>query len=235
MKLIKFFVAAVLLTVAGNTFAKSYSETEDRHLTGFDAVHVAGSFDVYITQGTTESVKVEAPADVIKNIITEVKNGSLTIRTKNNFSFNNMFGNKKMVVYVSIKNCNAVSLTGSGDVFFKEGIAANDLSLSITGSGDITGKVTAKNLSSSVTGSGDLHVSGRADNSKVNVTGSGDFTGRDLATNTTIVFVGGSGDASVNATATLKASVTGSGDVHYSGHPHNVSKSTSGSGDINGN
>lgn len=234
MKLIKFFVAAVLLTVAGNTFAKTYFETEDRHLTGFNAVNVSGSFDVYITQGTTESVKVEAPADIIKNIVTEVKNGTLVIRTREHFSFNNIFGNKKMVVYVSIKNCNAISLTGSGDVYFKEGIAADNLSLSLTGSGDVSGKVTVKNLSSSITGSGDLRVSGRAENSKVTVTGSGDFTGRDLATNTTVVFVGGSGDASVNANSTLKASVTGSGDIHYSGHPKNISKSTAGSGDISG-
>ncbi|NNU34802.1 DUF2807 domain-containing protein [Mucilaginibacter sp. S1162] len=234
MKLIKFFVAAVLLTVAGNTFAKTNFETEDRHLTGFNAVNVAGSFDVYIKQGTTESVKVEAPADVIKNIITEVKNGALIIRTKDHFSFNNIFGNKKMVVYVTIKNCNAISLTGSGDVYFKEGIAANDLNLSLTGSGDVTGKIIAKNVNCSLTGSGDLRVSGRADNSKVTVTGSGDFSGRDLTTNTTVVFVGGSGDASVYATGTLKASVTGSGDVHYGGSPHNISKSTSGSGDISG-
>jgi hypothetical protein len=234
MKLIKFFVAAVLLTVAGNTFAKTHFETEDRHLTGFNAVNVAGSFDVYITQGTTESVKVEAPADVIKNIVTEVKNGALVIRTKDHFSFNNIFGNKKMVVYVTIKNCNGISLTGSGDVYFKDGIAANDLNLSLTGSGDVSGKITAKNVSCSITGSGDLRVSGRADNSKVTVTGSGDFSGRDLTTNTTVVFVGGSGDASVHATGTLKASVTGSGDVHYAGSPHNISKSTSGSGDISG-
>jgi hypothetical protein len=236
MKLIKFFVAAVLLTVAGNTFAKTNlnTATEDRHLTGFSAVNVSGSFDVYITQGTTESVKVEAPSDIIKNILTEVKNGTLVIRTKDHFSFNNMFGNKKMLVHVTIKNCNAISLTGSGDVYFKEGIAANDLNLSITGSGDITGKITAKNINCSVTGSGDLRVTGRADNSKVNVTGSGDFSGRDLTTDTTVVFVGGSGDASVYATSTLKANVTGSGDVHYGGHPKNISKSTSGSGDISG-
>ncbi|MBC7399397.1 MAG: DUF2807 domain-containing protein [Mucilaginibacter sp.] len=236
MKLIKIFVTAILLTVAGNTFAKTNvnAATEDRHLTGFNAVNVSGSFDVYITQGTTESVKVEAPSNIIKNILTEVKNGTLVIHTKDHFSFNSMFGNKKMVVYVTIKSCNAISLTGSGDVYFKEGIAANDLNLSITGSGDITGKVTAKNLSSSVTGSGDLRITGRADNSKVNVTGSGDFSGHDLATNTTVVFVGGSGDAAVYATSTLKASVTGSGDIHYGGSPKNISKSTSGSGDISG-
>jgi hypothetical protein len=237
MKLTKFFVAALLLTVACNTFAKTNVSmaTEDRHITGFHAVDVAGSFDVYITQGTTESVKVEAPSDILKNILTDVKNGTLVIHTKDHFSFHNIFGNKKMVVYVTIKNCNSIALTGSGDVYFKDGIAANDLRLSITGSGDVSGKVTAKNLSSSITGSGDLRVSGRADNSKVDVTGSGDFSGRDLTTNTTVVFVGGSGDASVYATSTLKASVSGSGDVHYGGNPHNVSKSKSGSGDISGN
>src|ERR1700712_72178 len=135
--LTKVLLVALLLAGAGYsnanphaTIKSNFSEIVDRHLSGFNAVNVAGSFDVYITQGATESVKVEAPADVIKNIVTEVKGGTLVIRTKDHFSFNNLFGNKKMVVYVSIKNCNAVSLTGSGDVFFKEGIAANDLSVS---------------------------------------------------------------------------------------------------------
>ncbi len=49
-----------------------------------------------------------------------------------------------------------------------------------------------------------------------------------------MVSVGGSGDAAVNASESLKASVTGSGDIHYSGHPKNVAKSKTGSGDING-
>jgi len=46
------------------------------------------------------------------------------------------------------------------------------------------------------------------------------------------VSISGSGDARVNATDTLEARVAGSGDVSYSGHPHDVSRRVSGSGSV---
>ncbi|MCC8426543.1 head GIN domain-containing protein [Mucilaginibacter sp. UR6-11] len=228
MKLIRIFIALLLVGSAAQTFA----DTEDRHLSGFHAVEVSGPFDVYITQGATESVKVEAPADVIKNILTDVKGGTLNIYTKQHFRWNNIFGNKKMVVYVTIKDVDGIALTGSGDVFFKEGINANTLRLQVTGSGDLLGKVIVKSLISSITGSGDIKISGHADGQKVNVTGSGDYSARNLSSVNAVVSVSGSGDASVDVSGNLQANVVGSGDVHYSGNPKNISKSKSGSGDI---
>ena len=66
----KYFWLPCWLSGTAYTFAKSPTEataiqqkTEDRHLSGFHAVDVGGSFDVYITQGSTESVKVEAPEE----------------------------------------------------------------------------------------------------------------------------------------------------------------------------
>jgi hypothetical protein len=228
MKLIRIFIALLLVGSAATTFA----DTEDRHLSGFHAVDVSGSFDVYITQGATESVKVEAPGNVIKNIKTDVKGGTLNIYTKEHFSWNSMFGNKKMVVYVTIKNVDGIALTGSGDVFFKDGITAGNLRLQLTGSGDLLGKVNAKALFASITGSGDIKISGHADGQKVNVTGSGDYSARDLTSTNVVVSVSGSGDASVYASGNLAATVAGSGDIHYGGNPKNISKSKSGSGDI---
>lgn len=237
MKLIRIFIAVLLVGGAVQTQAKpnTGNVTEDRHLTGFHAVDVAGSFDVYITQGSAESVKVDAPADVIRNILTEVKGGTLTISTKAHFTWHGLFNNKKMVVYVTIKDVNSIALTGSGDVYFKDGINANNLSLSVTGSGDVSGKINAKGLESSVTGSGDVRITGHANDQKVDVTGSGDYSAHGLTTNNTVVSVGGSGDVSVTVSGNLKASVTGSGDIHYSGSPKYVSRSKSGSGDISGN
>jgi hypothetical protein len=230
MKLIKIF--AFLMLFAGANRVLAANVVEDRHITGFHAVDVSGSFDVYIVQGASESVKVDAPKDIIGHIATEVKGGTLNIYTKGNFNWSNLFGSKKMVVYVTLRNVDGISLTGSGDVYFKEGLNANMLRLSVTGSGDVIGKINAKTLESSVTGSGDVKVSGRAENAKVSVTGSGDFSGRDLSTTNAVVHVGGSGDASVRVSGSLQANVTGSGDIHYGGDPKNVAKSTSGSGDI---
>ncbi|MDB5118138.1 MAG: hypothetical protein JWQ79_3630 [Mucilaginibacter sp.] len=243
MKLIKIFTAAVLLTGAGSAFAKSpvnntvniNRETEDRHISGFTAISASGSLDVYIVQGATESVRVEAPADVMRYIITEVKNGTLNIHDKSHTSWHNLFSsNKKIAVYVSVKAINGIDIIGSGDVFFKEGISANLLRLHVTGSGDVVGKLNVKTLESNITGSGDIKLSGHADNLKVGVSGSGDFSARGLTTINTTARVSGSGDVDVNVSGSLDANVSGSGDIRYSGSPKNVNRSKSGSGDISG-
>jgi hypothetical protein len=228
MRTLKTLLMAALL-VAATSFAKA--DTQDRHLTGFNAVSVAGSYDVYITQGSTESVKVDAPSDIIDRIVTEVQGGVLKIYTKDGTNWN-WSGNKKMIIYVAIKNVNAVSLAGSGDVNFKDGLKAPSLKIKLTGSGDISGKVDVKNLESSIGGSGDITLSGRAENSSVSVVGSGDFTGQNLATTNTQVKVAGSGDAKVNAAEKIDASVVGSGDVHYTGAAKNISSSKAGSGSV---
>src|ERR1700761_8178200 len=89
----KILLAAMLITGVGYAYAGSHSApivkdesgnvVQDRHLSGFNAVDAAGSFDVYITQGPNESVKVDAPADVQDRVITEVDGGTLKIHNKN--------------------------------------------------------------------------------------------------------------------------------------------------------
>jgi hypothetical protein len=238
--LIKTLLAVVIVTAPAFTFAKppitinNIADVSDRHLSGFNAVELGGSFDVYITQGSTESVKVEAPSDVMNHIITEVSGGVLKIYNKHDsWHWGNWWGNhKKIVVYVSAKALNAVSISGSGDVFFKEGLSGNSLKLRISGSGDMLGKVSVKNLESSISGSGDMKLSGNADSSTVSVVGSGDFTARNLVTVNSAVRVSGSGDADINASDKIDAAVIGSGDVRYTGSAKNISKSKTGSGDI---
>jgi hypothetical protein len=239
----KFLLAAVLIAGAGHTIAKPLSAVSasaydivDRHLSGFHAVDVAGSFDVRITQGSTESVKVQAPADMMDRVKTEVSGGVLKIYNKHDtFHWGDLWGHhKKIVVYVTAKNLDAVSVTGSGDVDFREGISANNLKLSVSGSGDMTGKVRAKTLESSLTGSGDMRLSGNAESSTVSVVGSGDYAAHNLSTVNTEVRVSGSGDASINASNRVDAAVNGSGDVHYTGRPKSVNKRKNGSGDISG-
>lgn len=242
MKLLRkiLLVAALVTGAAGYTIAKTNTptdeevqNTEDRHLSGFTSVSVAGSFDVVITQGSTESVKVQAPSDIINRIITEVEGGTLKIYTKNDNDWHwSDGGHKKIVIYVSIKEVNGVSLSGSGDVTFREGLRGNSFKLKLTGSGDVSGKLLVKNLDVTLAGSGDIKISGSADNSNISVAGSGDYTARDLTTNTASVRIAGSGDARVNVSQKLDASIVGSGDVYYTGSVKSVSSSKIGSGDV---
>lgn len=241
--LTKLLLAAVFLAGTGYTIAKPHTtvsaniaEIVDRHLSGFNAINVAGPFDVDVVQGSTESVKVEAPEDVMARILTDVNGGVLKIYNKHDmWNWGNWFGmHKKILVHVVVKDINEINISGSGDVYFRGGLTANSLKLKISGSGDMTGKLSAKTLESSITGSGDMKLSGNAESSTVSVVGSGDFTARNLTTVSTAVRVSGSGDAAVNASDRLDAAVNGSGDINYSGSPKNVNKRKSGSGDISG-
>jgi len=243
--LTKVLLVAALVTGAGHTFAythatakeKTSSTVQDRHLSGFNAVEASGSFDIYIVQGATESVKVEAPSDMIDHIVTEVQDGVLKIHDKHGSSWNwggNWWGgsHKKIAVYVSAKELNAIGITGSGDVYFKDGIRANSLKIRVTGSGDVLGRVEVKTLEAVISGSGDMKIYGHAQNSMVSVSGSGDLSAKGLTTENTTVRVSGSGDASINASNSIQANVSGSGDISYTGSAKNVSSQKSGSGDI---
>lgn len=233
-------LAVLLIILNYQTFAgvhypagKSY-DISDRHLSGFNAVDAGGSFDVYITQGATESVKVDAPANVMSYIITEVKGSILKLYDKNdNWHWSDVFGSHRHIaVYVTAKNLNAISTTGSGDIFFKNGIRANSLRLNLSGSGDIYGKLSVKVLESTLSGSGDLHISGNTGNEMVEMSGSGDYHARDVQSATAAVRLSGSGDAYLNVSNKLDASTSGSGDVHYTGSVRNVSSFKTGSGDV---
>lgn len=209
-------------------------DTQNRNVGNFHAISVAGSMNVMIRQTGSVSVRVDADKDVIDRIETKVEGGVLKISLKNSSDWKwwkNM-GDKKMDVYVTVKDIDAVKLAGSGDVNIEGELKASSLDLSLVGSGDMKGRVSAKTVGCNLSGSGDLSVSGRAESASVSLTGSGDYSGGDLVTSATTVRIAGSGDASVHATQKLDARVSGSGDIRYAGSPKSVNKSTSGSGDI---
>ncbi|QQL49879.1 head GIN domain-containing protein [Mucilaginibacter ginkgonis] len=230
MKALAKVLVVALLTVGVN---KAFADTQDRHISGFNAISIGGSFDTYLTQGGTESVKVEAPGDIINEIKTEVVDGELKIYQKSKGWGNWWNGShKKVVIYISAKQLKAVSQSGSGDLFFKNGISSSSLVLHVSGSGNATGRVEAGELQCSVSGSGDMKLEGKASNAAITVSGSGTYSARDLVTNNVAVRVSGSGDATVNANDKIDASVSGSGDVRYTGAAKNVSTSKSGSGSV---
>lgn len=232
MKSLTRVLFATVAFVAFATLTTKANRIEDRHLGGFNAINLSASYDVFITQGTAESVKVEASDEDQEHIITEVSGGVLNIYEKHNHGLHWSWGNKKQVVYVVARDINSISISGSGDVFFKSGINTNNMKIKVSGSGDVAGRLNTRTLEASISGSGDVKLSGRADDSNVRVSGSGDFEGRDLVTASTAVRVVGSGDATVNAGIKIDAAVSGSGDIRYTGGAKQVSVSKAGSGDI---
>ena len=206
-------------------------DSENRQVGPFNTITSAGAFDVFVTMGTKESLRLEGDKDVISKIETVVENGNLKIRTKKNAErlWGSSFG--KVRVYITAKALKGVHLSGSGNIKVDGNVKANDFSSRISGSGTIRLNLNAEKYSAAVSGSGELIVSGSAEIVDIAISGSGDFQGEKLRTSNANIKISGSGDVSIHADEILNAAVSGSGNIMYAGNAQ-VNSRTSGSGKV---
>ena len=205
--------------------------TENRNTGDYDEVKLTGFMDVELTAGTEGRLIIEGESNLLEHVITEVENGSLKIYTEKGYSLKPSKG-KGIKITVPFKDLNAVSLTGSGDIWNTSVIRAQDFETSLTGSGDINLHLEVKNLKGLITGSGDTLVKGKAENFEISVTGSGDFKAFNLEAKDVKAKIMGSGDIELTALNSLEAKVMGSGDITYDGKPKKEDLRAMGSGSI---
>ncbi|CAM1343608.1 head GIN domain-containing protein [Tenacibaculum amylolyticum] len=203
--------------------------TEKRTVGSFDEVSLGGFFDVILVNGNEGKITLEGEENILPYIITEVKGGTLRIKTKKN---TNLKTTRKLTVTVPFEQIEGVSLGGSGNIIAKKTIKGNNVSFSIGGSGNIKAAVEAQTVKSSIGGSGSIRLEGDADNLKCSIAGSGNIKAYELTTNSLKVSVAGSGDVQATVKDRIKASIAGSGSVYYKGDPQHIDTKSVGSGDV---
>lgn len=200
--------------------------TETRALTGFSKISLEGDMEVYVTQGATESVRIEADHNLLKHITTTIEGGELEISSNESLNSEN-----PIKVYVTADDLSALRMAGSGKLITQTPFTSKDFSTSIAGSGSIAANIVAEKLTASIAGSGNVILKGTADLASVSVAGSGDVKGFDLITKTASVDIAGSGNCELSTTDQLTGNIMGSGSIYYHGDPK-LNKSIMGSGDI---
>ena len=233
------FMAALLISMTevstASTLVKILKskrfQGDERNVSGFKGISSSGSYDLKITMGNRESLRLEGDDDVIKEIETVVENGILKIRNRKHTNRSWRMTRGKVTIYITAKALNSITLSGSGDISVKGTVKADQLTNTLSGSGSISLTADADDYIGTISGSGEIEVRGRTDKATIKIGGSGDFEGRDFKTSEAEVKISGSGNASITAEKNLNAAVSGSGNITYSGDPK-VSKSKSGSGSI---
>ena len=202
-----------------------------RTTSDYDGIKCAGSFDYILVAGNEGNITIEGEENLLEYIITEVKDGKLKVKTKNNINLKTSF-NKTIKITIPFKDINQVSLSGSGDLWNEDTITSNNLKVSLAGAGDVVLNVEASSLKGSLSGSGDITLKGSTNDLDVSLAGSGDIHGFGLQANHTDVSLAGSGDIKIVSNKSLKARVAGSGDIEYKGNPDKEDTKVSGSGSI---
>ncbi len=231
----KFTAILLFLSVyVSNIYAQKIEEI--RNISTFKGIHISSGMDLYVKQGSVESVKIVADKDKMEKIKTEKEGDILKIfagSSKGWFNFEFDWSNRKTIkVYVTVKNLNSIVATGGSDVFSEGKLDLIKLDVKATGGSDIKLDVDTDELTCETTGGSDVILSGTATVFKASSTGGSDLKASKLRSNFCSVSSTGGSDAYVWAEKEISISATGGSDVYHKGGARVVKSSSTGGSDI---
>jgi hypothetical protein len=204
--------------------------SETREVSGFDSVEVNYPAEVFVSQGNSESVTIEADDNVLPGLKTEVRNNTLRIYYKVQDN-QRVVPSKTVKIMIVVKDLKDVDFESAGELTL-DGIETDDLNVSVSGAGSLELKeVTARNLSVDLSGAGSMSASGNADDLRVVISGFGSYDGADMHSQTADVSLSGAGSATLWVDDELHAQISGAGSVSYYGTA-DVTKNISGIGEV---
>jgi hypothetical protein len=204
--------------------------TDNRTVSGFSGIVLNGSGDATITQGDTESLKIEADDNILPLITSEVIGGKLVLGFKNNTSISTVL---PIRFTITVKDLTSLELNGSGNATVGN-LTTTSHAVTLRGSGDVNlGLLQASRLTVDGNGSGNIKVNGgKVDSQAIRIFGSGSVNSPNLESQTASVSILGSGGVEVWAKTSLDVNIAGSGNVSYFGSP-TVTQKIAGSGNVN--
>lgn len=180
------------------------TRTETRSVARFDRIEVHGRTTVTVRRGDRQRLTVRGGRRLLEDLETDVDGTTLTIDPHGH-------GDDPLEVTIALPSLRSVDASSAGDIHVVD-VASPALELRNGGAGEITGTGRVERLVAAVDGAGTLRLAG-------------------LAARRATVRIGGVGDADVNVTAALDATITGLGDIEYSGDPE-VRSDVQGAGDV---
>jgi len=237
-KTFKLFVfSALLISSVGNAQWSSNNKikgngkviSDTRTTSDYDAIKVAGSFDVDLVAGKEGKIIIKGEENLVSAIKVEVEGNVLKIYVEKGSNIRPSLG-KKIEVTVPFEKISEVSL--SGNVQSKNAIKTDKFVAKLAGSGNFDLDVNSNDLELNLSGSGNIRLKGNSNSLTSKLAGSGNIEATNLKAKNVDVNVSGSGNSRVNCAESLIARIAGSGDIKYSGNPEKRDVKVSGSGSI---
>jgi hypothetical protein len=212
--------------------------TEDVLVRNFDRVSLTGIGDAIITQGETESLRIETDDNILPYIETEVRNGTLVIGLTD-AAWGKNLRPTTLQFHVGMKEVTGLDISGAGGISAAaleverlrvdiggagdidvDTLEAVELSVGISGAGSLNvGTLNAEESSVSINGAGDVNLAGQVEQQDIRVNGAGNYRADELESQTANVELNGTGSVTIWVAESLDVRIAGVGNVSYYGDP----------------
>lgn len=237
MRFFSMFFLIGLLSISG-LFAACHTITggirgdgnvlkETRKVSSFDGIDVSGAFEIILKQGDTEGVVIEADANLLPVIRTEVVGNILKIDTKKP-----IHNSTTLKAYITFKNLSKIDVSGAVDIVTENRINVPELSIDASGASDSKIEMGVQRLKLDCSGASKMKFSGFAKVVNMDLSGASDIFGYDLLAEDYEIDISGAGNAQINVSKRLSAEISGAGSVKYKGSPTEINQEVSGAGSI---
>jgi hypothetical protein len=190
--------------------------TRDVAVTSFDALKASGIYELKLSQGSKETVKIEADENL--QDLFEVRNeGNKLIIDMKKLEHKNLKSKNKMKVYVTFKKIKELELSTVGNVGSETQLAFDDLDLKNKSVGNVDLDLTANKIDLKNSSVGNVKLSGKAQNAVVKNSGVGSLEAGTFMVQTMNIENTGVGGAEVNAEKDLKVKDSFLGKVKNKG------------------
>jgi len=227
----KYLAAIIPLILLGTVLggcAVGVNRVESREIANVSAVSINSFGKFIIIQGDEESLTIEGPNNILRNIETEVIGSTLYIDSTRSIINNSL---QPILFTLTVKSINEVSLSGAGSIQIDE-LDTERLEIILTGAGSIRiDDLNTMDLSVLLNSAGSIAISGTAEEQKIVLSGVGSYEGDDLQSRLATVLLSGAGSADLWVTDDLDVTVSGVGSVAYYGSP-SVTQNVSGVGSV---
>lgn len=214
--------------------------SETREVSDFEEVEVCCGMRLILTQGDETQLTLEADDNLLPEIETLVRGGTLTVRFRNSVGLFNFRLSQPATVYLQLPTIHGVTLSGGGSLE-TEVIETDRIALEFSGgSRGMIGALQAENIDLLASGGSqveidtidadtfDVEVSGggratlnggTTTNQRVVASGGSHYEAAAVEGETATLEVSGGGEAAVWVTAVLNVEASGGSNVEYTGNP----------------
>jgi hypothetical protein len=189
--------------------------TKDITVKSFDELNASGVFNLLLSQGDKESLKIEADDNLMDLFIIENEGSTLKIKMKKNSNFNSK---KQLKVYVTFKTLKSMDLGMVGGTTSDEKLKFTDLKLKNQSVGSVNLNMTLQTLNMENQSVGSVKLEGSAENAVVKNNSVGSINAGNFVVQKMDIENNGVGSATVNAEKELKYSDSFLGKVSNRGN-----------------
>ncbi len=229
--------------------------SENRTVSDFTKIHTSTGVNVYYTQSSEKSIRVETDdKEKLNRIKTVVSGGTLKIHVK---SVRGKWGEddtfKKLKIYVAAPDVKTFEADSGSSITLENGVTSNskigvDISSGSSIKGDISaknidieadsgssfkGKITATSVNVELDSGSSVSVSGKADSVTIEADSAGNFSGKDFVVKSAVIEADSASSVTLTVTESIKASADSLAKINYYGNPKKADKKSSSLGEVN--